>query len=226
MSYKELKSFQQAAVIYDFTVEFVKCYIDPKSRTTDQMTQAARSGKQNIAEGSANQTSEKSELKLLGVARASLAELLEDYEDFLRQRNLQQWDKDDPRALEIRRLVYRSDPPSLKLWRAGRSDKSNRINKSDKTDRSDRINKSDKTYTTYNTYKTYLSDPEKAANFAICLINQTCFLLDKQIKSAEKEYSIKGDYGDKLKMNLKQHWLNKRKEEDEWLKSFLPKKEE
>lgn len=92
MSYKELKSYQQASVIYDFTVEFCDKYIDwtykpnmsnrTYTRTHDQMVQAARSGKQNIVEGSSNRTSEKSELKLLGVARASLQELLEDYEDF------------------------------------------------------------------------------------------------------------------------------------------------
>jgi four helix bundle suffix protein len=114
MSYRELKSYQQATIIYDFTAEFCNFYIDKKSRTTDQMVQAARSGKQNIVEGSSNRTSEKSELKLLGIARASLQELLEDYEDFLRQRGLEQWDKDDPRSLEIRNLyksyqTYQSD---------------------------------------------------------------------------------------------------------------------
>jgi restriction system protein len=109
MSYKDLKSYRTATIVYDYTVEFCKLYLDPKSRTNDQMIQAARSGKQNIVEGSANKTSEKSELKLLGVARASLAELLEDYEDFLRQRNLRQWDKNNPESLEIRKLGYKPD---------------------------------------------------------------------------------------------------------------------
>ena len=72
------------------------------------MVQAARSGKQNIVEGSSYKTSEKSELKLLGVARASFAELLEDYEDFLRQRKLRQWSKDSPEAL-VARSFYKSD---------------------------------------------------------------------------------------------------------------------
>lgn len=107
--FRNLKSFQMTEIIYDFTVEFCRRWIDPRSRTTDQMIQAARSGRQNIAEGSlASGTSKKTELKLAGVARASLGELLLDYEDFLRQRNLALWKKDDPRAVAIRALSYRS----------------------------------------------------------------------------------------------------------------------
>jgi four helix bundle suffix protein len=75
----------------------------------DQMVQAARSNKQNIVEGSSEPVSKKSEIKLLGVARASFQELLEDYEDFLRQRGLRQWDKDSASAKEIRALAYRTD---------------------------------------------------------------------------------------------------------------------
>lgn len=83
---------------------------NPSHRTNDQMIQAARSGRQNIAEGSqASAISKKSEIKLVGVARASLEELLVDYEDFLRQRGLRLWDKDNPRVKEIRQLVYKSD---------------------------------------------------------------------------------------------------------------------
>jgi four helix bundle protein len=81
--YRELKSFQQAELIYDATVKFCDRFIDKRSRTHDQMVQAARSGRQNIAEGSqASGTSKKTELKLVGVARASLEELLLDYEDY------------------------------------------------------------------------------------------------------------------------------------------------
>ena len=93
--YRDLKSFQMAELVYDATVKFCDRYIDRRSRTHDQMVQAARSGRQNIAEGSmASGTSKKTELKLVGVARASLEELLLDYEDFLRQRNLPLWGKD------------------------------------------------------------------------------------------------------------------------------------
>jgi len=105
--YRELKSFQQAELVYDATVKFCDRLIDRRSRTHDQMVQAARSGRQNIAEGSqASGTSKKFELKLVSVARASLEELLLDYEDFLRQRGLPLWDKNQPTAQVIRRLAY------------------------------------------------------------------------------------------------------------------------
>lgn len=113
MSYRDLKSYQGATMIYDFTVEFCKTYMTYQSnksyRMTDQMVQAARSGKQNIVEGSVQRTSQKGELKLLGVSRASFQELLEDYEDFLRQKGFPLWSKDSPSARKIRDIAYRSD---------------------------------------------------------------------------------------------------------------------
>ena len=97
--YRGLKSFQQAELVYDATVKFCDRFIDKRSRTHDQMVQAARSGRQNIAEGSqASGTSKKFELKLVSVARASLEELLLDYEDFLRQRGFTLWGKDHATA--------------------------------------------------------------------------------------------------------------------------------
>jgi restriction system protein len=105
--YRELKSFQHAELVYDSTVKFCDRFIDKRSRTHDQMVQAARSGRQNIAEGSqASGTSKKFELKLVGVARASLEELLLDYEDFLRQRGFKLWGKDHPTSQVVRRLAY------------------------------------------------------------------------------------------------------------------------
>jgi len=90
--YRKLKSFQLAQLVYDVTVRFCDRYVERRSRTHDQMVQAARSGVQNIAEGSqASGTSKKTELKLTNVARASLEELRLDYEDFLRQRGLPLW---------------------------------------------------------------------------------------------------------------------------------------
>ncbi len=107
--YRKLRSFQAAQVVYDATVVFCDRFVDRRSRTHDQMVQAARSGVQNIAEGSvASATSKKTELKLTGVARASLEELLLDYEDFLRQRGLKLWAKDDPRSQGVRQR-YQSD---------------------------------------------------------------------------------------------------------------------
>lgn len=108
--YRGLKSFQMSGIVYDVTVVFCDRFIDRRSRTHDQMVQAARSGRQNIAEGSqASGTSRKFELKLVGVARASLEELLLDYEDFLRQRGLPLWDKNHPEAKAVRNLAYAKD---------------------------------------------------------------------------------------------------------------------
>ena len=100
--YRRLKSFQLAQLIYDITVRFVELYIPAKSRTCDQMVQAARSGVQNIAEGSVDAaTSAKLELNLYNVTRASLEELKLDYQDYLRQHCEQQWLKDDLLYLEF-----------------------------------------------------------------------------------------------------------------------------
>lgn len=108
--YRNLRSYQTTTLIYDLTVEFVRLYIDRFSRTKDQMVQAARSGRQNIAEGSqASATSKKTEIKLVGVARASLEELLVDYEDYLRQHHLELWGKESDQARVIRGLAYKSD---------------------------------------------------------------------------------------------------------------------
>lgn len=100
--YRKLKSYQIAQLIYDFTVRFCQRYIDRRSRTYDQMVQAARSGVQNIAEGSrASGTSKKTEIKLTNVARASLEELRLDYEGYLRQRGLALWNREDPRRKDL-----------------------------------------------------------------------------------------------------------------------------
>ena len=196
-----MKSFQGAEVIYDLTVQFCSRYIDSKSRTTDQMVQAARSGKQNIAEGSkAAATGPTTELKLVGVARASLEELLLDYEDFLRQRGLPQWSKDDSRSRAIRALVYRTD----------RSDKTDRTNGS------------------YETYQFYLTQPEKAANCMICLINQTNYLLDQQIKAIRGQLSERGLSQESHQNKAARVWEENQKKQnefDEYLKRFLKKEE-
>ena len=162
--YRELKSYQNAEIVYDATVVFCDRFVDRRSRTHDQMVQAARSGKQNIAEGSmASGTSKKTELKLVNVARASLEELLLDYEDFLRQRKLRLWGKDHPTAQAVRKLVYRT----------------NRI---------------------YETYRPYIEEaqPEIAANTLICLINQTNYLLDQQLRQLEQQFLEEGGFTEKL----------------------------
>lgn len=106
-SYRQLKTFQLARLIFDITVRFCNRFIDGRSRTKDQMVQAARSGVQNIAEGSkASGTSKKTEIKLTNVARASLEELRLDYEDFLRQKGLPLWNYRDPRREELIRMRF------------------------------------------------------------------------------------------------------------------------
>jgi four helix bundle suffix protein len=105
--YQKRLSYQKAEIVYDATVYFCDRFIDRRSRTHDQMVQAARSGKQNIIEGSmASGTSKETEIKLTNVARASLEELLADYRDFLRPRGLLLWDKNDPQAQAIRKMGY------------------------------------------------------------------------------------------------------------------------
>ncbi len=106
-NYQALESYKTTVILYQGTVAFCNRFISLRSRTHDQMVQAARSGKQNIVEGcAASGISKKMELKLVGVARASLDELLEDYKDFLRHKELAIWDKNDPRTKAVRKLAY------------------------------------------------------------------------------------------------------------------------
>ncbi|MBV6457803.1 MAG: hypothetical protein HONBIEJF_00923 [Fimbriimonadaceae bacterium] len=108
--YQGLHAFQMAEIVFDGTCAFTRLYLDKKSRTVDQMVQTARSGKQNIAEGSmASGTSKRIELKLVGVARASLEELKVDFEDFLRLSSEEPWPKDHEKAVFVRRLCYRKN---------------------------------------------------------------------------------------------------------------------
>lgn len=108
--YKKLKSYQKSVVIYDATIYFCHRFYKNNRRQTDQMEQAARSGKQNIAEGSmASATSKQTEIHLTNVARASLGELKEDYEDFLRINKLPIWDRNHPTAARITELSRRSE---------------------------------------------------------------------------------------------------------------------
>ncbi|MDP3954017.1 MAG: four helix bundle protein [bacterium] len=194
MTYHDLKSYKQAEAIHDFTVEFCKQYISPKSRTIDQMEQAARSGKQNIAEGcSVSKTSPKNELFLLGVARGSLKELLEDYNDYLRQHDLKIWPKDDARTVALRRLPYMPD----------------RSYGSDKSDRTDRVGM------TYMTYKTYINDAESACNTMVTLINQTVYLLDQQIAAVKKQMGDRGVVLETQEQKIRKMWEdNKKKSAD------------
>lgn len=110
-NYKNLLSYQKSNVIFEMTYYFCHKYLSKGDRTIDQMVQAARSGKQNIIEGcSASSTSAKTEIKLLNVAKASLLELLEDYEDYLKVRNHRQWEEDSVEMEAMRKLgIQHSD---------------------------------------------------------------------------------------------------------------------
>ena len=104
--YRNLLTYKRAEMIYDATVRFCEQFLNPRDRTVDQMVQAARSGKQNIVEGSvASGTSKETEIKLTNVARASLEELLEDYRDFLRSRTAEEWPKDHAHAKRMAQLL-------------------------------------------------------------------------------------------------------------------------
>jgi four helix bundle suffix protein len=115
--YAELLSFQKAEVVYDVTFRFAHKYLAKGDRTIDQMIQSARSGKKNILEGAkAAKTSKETEIKLTNVARASLEELLDDYRDFLRARELTTWPKDSREAEYVRKLG-RKKPQSYEIYR-------------------------------------------------------------------------------------------------------------
>ncbi len=151
------------------------------------MIQAARSGVQNIAEGSmASATSKKTELKLTGVARASLEELLLDYEDFLRQRGLRIWSKDSPEALAVRKryLSDKSDP-------SDRSDVSESSDRSDPSDLSDESDRRDP-------YRISKASAEVAANTLICLINQASYLLRRQLQGLERQFLEEGGFTERM----------------------------
>ncbi len=173
--YRKLRSFQTAQLVYDATVIFCNRFIEKRNRLYDQMIQAARSGVQNIAEGSmASATSKKTELKLTGVARASLEELLLDYQDFLRQRGLCLWHKDSPEALAVRKKYL--------------SDRSDQSDDSDKSDVSDSLDP----------YCFKTASPEVAANTIICLINQASYLLGRQLQKLEQQFLNEGGFTERL----------------------------
>jgi four helix bundle suffix protein len=162
--YHTLLSFQKAEIVYDITFRFAHKFLERGDRTIDQMIQSARSGKKNILEGSkAAITSRETEIKLTNVARASLEELLDDYLDFLRTRDLPIWDKESKEAHYVRRF--------------GR-----------------------KTPQTYKDYREFVETrpPEIVANIAVCLIHQTNYLIDQQLKRLEKDFLEQGGLRERM----------------------------
>lgn len=200
--YRKLKSFQVAQLVYDVTVRFVEVYIDRFSRTRDQMVQAARSGVQNIAEGSqASATSKKTELKLTQVARASLEELKLDYEDFLRQRGLTQWQREHPLRQELVDRRCRS-ADEVARWvaevgrRSGPGGQNGPGGQSDPDGSPSTVStKSTKFTKTALSTKVY---PELAANAVLVLLAVACSLLDRQMARLAEEFESKGGFTERL----------------------------
>jgi four helix bundle suffix protein len=162
--YQDLLSYRKAEIDYDLTYGFCQRFLTRGDRTIDQMVQAARSGKQNIAEGSqASGTSKETEIKLTNVARASLEELLVDYRDYLRVRDLRLWDKDSKEARFVRQL---GGKPNV----------------------------------TFEAYRAFCETrpAEVVANIAICLIHQTNYLLDRQIRRLEQDFVKEGGLRERM----------------------------
>jgi four helix bundle suffix protein len=163
-NYRQLLSYQKAEIVFDVTFRFCQRFLIRPDRTIDQMVQAARSGKQNIVEGSqASGTSKEAEIKLTGVARASLEELLTDYRDFLRVRDLRLWEKDSSEAVFVRQLGQRPGA-------------------------------------SFESFREFCESrpAEVVANIAICLIHQTNYLLDQQLRRLEADFVKEGGLRERM----------------------------
>jgi four helix bundle suffix protein len=169
--YQTLLSFQKAEIVYDITFRFAHRFLAKSDRTVDQMIQSARSGKKNILEGSkAALTSKETEIKLTNVARASLEELLDDYKDYLRARDLKIWDKDSKEAQYVRQLGRKAPQ-------------------------------------TYEDYRQFVETrpPEVIANIALCLIHQTNYLIDQQLRRLERDFLKEGGLRERMTRLRLQH---------------------
>jgi len=163
-NYRALLSYKKAAIVYDLTFRFCERFLKKGDRTIDQMVQAARSGKQNIVEGcQVSGTSKEMEIKLINVARASFAELLEDYGDFLRVRGFALWEKDSREARYVRRMG--NDPNA-----------------------------------DFATYREYVETrpANVVANIALCVIHQTNYLLDQQLRRLERDFVKNGGMRERM----------------------------
>ncbi len=177
--YEKLRAYKVAEVVYDATVVFCDRFIDKRSRTHDQMVQAARSGARNISEGSgAAATSKKTEIHLTNVARASLSdELLKDYRSFLTQRGLRVWEKDSPEALAMRERLRHDVAPGLPPEQAGRP-----------------------RLTGLNGLTQFVAQaaPEIAGNAMLCAVNQAAYLLRKLMERQTRDFVEQGGFTERL----------------------------
>ncbi|HBH31103.1 MAG: four helix bundle protein [Thiohalocapsa sp. PB-PSB1] len=196
--YRKLKSFQVAQLVYDITVRFVDRYIDRFSRIKDQMVQAARSGVQNIAEGSqASATSKKMELKLTQVARASLEELKLDYEDFLRQRGVASL---EPNHHALMRFKERK-PQTVEAFAAWVEEE----RKKQTDEQGQTPTSKDKMASLQKSVPVSVGGPCEslssaclAANGALSLLNLACYLLDRQVGRLAQDFENEGGFTERL----------------------------
>lgn len=177
--YEHLRSYKVAEAVYDATVVFCDRFVDKRSRTHDQMVQAARSGVRNISEGSgAAATSRKSEMMLTNVARSSLSdELIKDFKSFLVQRKLRVWPKDAPETLALRERLKHDVAPDLPPVPEGAVRLTGLLGLAD-----------------------FVAEatPELAANAMLCAANQAAYLLRKQIESQGRDFVEYGGFAERL----------------------------
>lgn len=206
--YRNLRSFQIAQLVYDLTLRFCDKYISKFSRTHDQMVQAARSGVQNIAEGSqASGTSKKTELKLTNVARASLEELKLDYEDYLRHKGYRLWAIDEPlRKSLVQRRCKTADEVAkwVKEVRKGYNGRSGQNGQNVQESTADTHGESIPSISSISSISPSMHYSEIAANAILVLIGVATVLLDRQLKAQEQAFIKNGGFSEKLYKTRKQ----------------------
>lgn len=194
--YRQTKSFKLARLIYDITVQFCERYVHWSSRTRDQMVQAARSGAQNIAEGSrASGTSKETELKLTNVARASLEELRLDYEDFLRQRGMTLWPPDHPVLLRFKALRC-ATVEQMRAW------VKNERKRGVETTDPHRQTRADTTKLSVTARAgqcpSMPSSAELVANGTLSLLNLCDYFLKRQLEAQARSFEAEGGFRERL----------------------------
>lgn len=199
--YRKLKSFQIAQLVYDVTVRFCDRYIDKRSRTHDQMVQAARSGVQNIAEGSqVSGTSKKMEMKLTNVARASLEELKLDYEDYLRQRDLEKWEPTHPALMRFKAKRC----STLDEVRGWVEDELKRMRDATKPGQTRTDTKGEKKPNDASSVSVGGSPSSSVlssmlvANAALSLLNLCCYFLNRQLAAQAAAFEKEGGFTERL----------------------------
>jgi four helix bundle suffix protein len=211
--YKKLLTWQLAELLYDLTVHFCNRYISLRSRTHDQMVQAARSGSRNIAEGSQmSGTSKKMEMKLTGVARGSLEELRKDYASYLRQRGLQEWPPQHPVLLrfksrryhcldDVRRFVEEERSRTRDMDAHGRTRSSEARSNAPSNPLGSMPVHDGPGSNPRNTETAPMPTSGIVANVALSLLNLCCYLLERQLTAQAAAFEREGGFTERLYRN-------------------------